>query len=303
MTSLVRQLQQAALDEKSSVSSLLRKALLVASKLGVTDFETWARHELEGYESADVPTPEYRRIRGTPKVWNPYHGYQDLRCGSPAMAQRISTMLLPYSVDQMESDINKGGSYILSYSPEVESSLMEEMQPAPLKPGLHMSESYMRGILGRVRTIVLEWSLKLEKLGVIGEGMTFSDAERAQAATVHIETLIQDVTGSQIQVHSPGAQQQQTVTSTQLGQLTALLDVLDTALRTQSDTSSEVGELRAEVETLRAQAQSPKPKRGVLRESLVSMRTILEGAAGGALASHLPQVVGLVSGLVRSLGG
>jgi AbiTii len=38
----------------------------------------------------------------------------------------------------------------------------------------------MRGVLGRIRTIVLEWSLKLEKAGVVGENMTFSPEERGR---------------------------------------------------------------------------------------------------------------------------
>jgi hypothetical protein len=45
MSSLVHELQQAALDEKPSVGLLLRKALVVASKLEVSDFEAWAQSE------------------------------------------------------------------------------------------------------------------------------------------------------------------------------------------------------------------------------------------------------------------
>lgn len=43
----MHELQQAALNEKSSVGLLLRKALVVASKLEVSDFEAWAQSELE----------------------------------------------------------------------------------------------------------------------------------------------------------------------------------------------------------------------------------------------------------------
>jgi AbiTii len=41
MTSLVNELQQSALDEQLAIEALLRKALVVTSKLGVEDFETW----------------------------------------------------------------------------------------------------------------------------------------------------------------------------------------------------------------------------------------------------------------------
>src|SRR5437762_695653 len=100
MASLVHDLQQAALDEKSSVSSLLRKALLVASKLNVTDFEAWVRNELEGY--GDTPVPAYRVAVGSPKVFDPYRGYQDLHIGDPEFAEKVGTMHLNMSIDALE---------------------------------------------------------------------------------------------------------------------------------------------------------------------------------------------------------
>jgi hypothetical protein len=181
--------------------------LLVATKLGVADFETWARNELEGYEQAEPPN--YRLVRGAPKVWNPYHGYQDLHCESPKFAENISVVPLNVSVDALEEGRGQsGGTWIVSYRPEREHSLMKSMSGTPLKPSLHISESAIRAVLGRIRTIVLQWSLTLEKQGVLGEGMTFSEKERSKATAIHIDTFIQGVSGSQIQVHSPGANQQ-----------------------------------------------------------------------------------------------
>ncbi len=44
-----------------------------------------------------------------------------------------------------------------------------------------MSASDVVGILDAIRNALLDWSLKLEKLGVKGEGMSFSDDERKRA--------------------------------------------------------------------------------------------------------------------------
>ena len=56
-------------------------------------------------------------------------------------------------------------------------------------------------------------------------------------------------------------------------------------------------ELRAEMDTLRAQLRSPKPKRSVIVECLKSAKTILENAAGSALATALlPLVVQFLAG-------
>ena len=210
-------------------------------------------------------------------------------------------MPLGASIDALEEGRGKdGGTWIFSYPPELEHSLRNAMSGVKMKPSLHISESAIRGVLGRVRTIVLEWSLTLERRGVLGEGMTFTKEERAQAAAVHIDTLIQGVTGSQIQVNSPGARQQQGLSHEQLAVLTQLVELIESGLHGVSE-SEEVRELRAEVGTLRAQAESPKPKRSAVRESLSSLRAVLEGAAGEVLASQLPQVIGLIQGLLQSM--
>jgi hypothetical protein len=47
-----------------------------------------------------------------------------------------------------------------------------------MKPSLHLSESAIGSVLGRARTIVVQWSLTLERQGVLGEGMTFTEEER-----------------------------------------------------------------------------------------------------------------------------
>lgn len=73
MPSLVLELQHDALDEKTAVSSLLRKAIAVARKLGVSDADHWLNHELNGYpKEADVPP--YRVVLGEQRAKNPMRG-------------------------------------------------------------------------------------------------------------------------------------------------------------------------------------------------------------------------------------
>jgi hypothetical protein len=49
MTSLVEELQRDALDSSVSVLDLLRKALVVATKLNIDEFKEWIELELKGY--------------------------------------------------------------------------------------------------------------------------------------------------------------------------------------------------------------------------------------------------------------
>jgi hypothetical protein len=71
--SVVEQLQAAAIDPRIKVSDLVRRAKLVASKLGLGDFERWADAELQGYPAGAV-IPAYRQARGTPIWLHPTRG-------------------------------------------------------------------------------------------------------------------------------------------------------------------------------------------------------------------------------------
>jgi AbiTii len=299
MTTLVHDLQQAALDEAVAVSKLLRKALLVASKLGVSDFEAWARSELEGYDG-QTPIPEYRRVVGTPMAWNPYHGNQHLQTQTAEVAKKLSEMTLHFSVDTLDQGSRKGGGWQLNYNPGMEHAIMKDMN-VPMKPHLFVSDASIRAILGRIRTIVLDWSLTLEKRGVLGEGMAFSANEKQQASSVHIGTFIQNVADSQLQVNSPGAVIQQGITAAQLADLKALIEILDDKTVSTPLSGDELGELRAERDVLLAQVNSPKPKQSVVRASLNSLKGVLEGAGGELLAGSLPRAIELVAGLLHSI--
>ena len=71
MSSLVEELQRDALDSKINVSDLLRKSLVVATKLNLADFRKWVECELNGY-GKDDGLPDYRLIRCQVQSTNPF---------------------------------------------------------------------------------------------------------------------------------------------------------------------------------------------------------------------------------------
>jgi hypothetical protein len=76
MSSIVLELQRDAITPSVSILNLLRKALIVARKLGLSEFQQWIELELNGYNGQAIP--EYRVIRGQIRGWNPYHGWQPI---------------------------------------------------------------------------------------------------------------------------------------------------------------------------------------------------------------------------------
>ena len=67
--SLLREIQNQAIDGKSDRESLLRRCRVLAARLKHDDFKKWVQHELDGYPSAaeapsvsQVPLPTLRSL-------------------------------------------------------------------------------------------------------------------------------------------------------------------------------------------------------------------------------------------------
>lgn len=105
------------------------------------------------------------------------------------------------------------------------------------------------------------------------------------------------VLGSQLQVASPGSAQVHE-TGLDLPALHAFVATLERVGDELQLAPDARGELEADLRTLHSQLASPKPKAAIRRETLCSVRTILEGATGGALGNAatilLPKVLALL---------
>lgn len=296
MSSLVEELQRDALNQNVKVVELLRKCLVLAMKLGIEDFASWARLEIDGYKDTEVP--EYRVVHGQPQVFNPYRGYQPLFFPDPKLTERFSRMHFNQPIGQIEHDFSKAekgssNDFNVSYSPSVEKRLMDAIE-FRMQPFLNISASEFRKILDAVRKIVLEWTLRLEQDGIIGKGMSFSkeEKEKAQSVTYNIKNYIQGADYSQIQIESAGSTQNLTISQIDLQELKEVIQALRAAVPEIPLGEDAEAELVAEIQTLESQAASPKPKTSIIRESLLSARNILEGAAASLIAAGLLQQIG-----------
>jgi hypothetical protein len=92
--------------------------------------------------------------------------------------------------------------------------------------------------------------------------------------------------GSTIQSGSPGAQQEVSLGDLNLDAVRNFLREFD-AQKANLDLADAEEELAAEIATVRAQVGSPKPKRQTIRNSLSTIRAVLEGAGGNLAATGL----------------
>lgn len=261
----------------------------------------WVRKELDGYGEEEVP--EYRVLHGTPQVFNPYRGYQPLHFGDIEHAKRFSKMHFNTPIGELEHDLlgaRKSGSsaFQVGYSPSIEKMLMNAIEFS-LQPSLHINASQFQRVLDAVRKIILEWSLKLEADGITGEGMSFSsqEKERAQDVTYNIKNYIQgNIQDSQIQIEAENSTQTKTV-EFNAEQVAKLVEALRSTIEAVGIDEDGKQELLSEIQTMEAQALSPKPKHPIIAESLSSVRRILEGASGNLVASGLLNQIGSLFGI------
>jgi hypothetical protein len=186
MASLIHELQKEAMDSKTSVSDLLRKALVVASKLDLKELDKWIQKELHGY--GDEMPPEYRIVNAELKVFSPYQGYIPVVSSIPSFRDKFSKRPLGLPIGELEDLISDRGDdrgVYFNFTPELNATLMKVLE-TDFIPSSIIERSAIFGILEKVRNTVLEWSLKLEKEGIRGDNLSFSDEEKHKARNLYL---------------------------------------------------------------------------------------------------------------------
>jgi AbiTii-like protein len=294
MDSLVIQLQREGLDSSSSTLDIMRKALVVAKKLGLAEFQKWIDLEMGGYKIGDE-IPDYRAVSGQVKAFNPYYGWIDAAFSDPQTQSLLSTRHIGQPIGELEtlSRHDKNGNFHVPFDPQTEHNLMEAAE-LPFKPTLEVSFAAVTGILDKVRNIVLNWCLDLEANGILGEGMTFSEKEKQIASGTNYHVHFHGPVGtSQIQ---QGAMQssQEITTEVDLRSVDQFIEQLRREIPTLSLELNLQKQIAADLRSIEAQLAMPKPNPGVIAECLRSVRSVLEGCVGSMIASGLLQLLSTI---------
>lgn len=176
---LIKEIQ----DQNVPVSSLLRKAKVLASKLDQTDFLNWINSELDGYKD-DETYPDYRSLSGQIKALNPYHGWVPVLFKKSEIEKTLSTRKTKQSVPEIEELLsNKSGSYEMPYPASAANQILRD-SPIKTKVSLFLDGSTLVGVLNTVRNTLFDWALKLQKEGIRGEESEFTEREKEQAHNV-----------------------------------------------------------------------------------------------------------------------
>jgi hypothetical protein len=301
MTSLIEQLQAEALDSRVPVADLLRKAKVLAEKLGIREFADWVDRELNGY-AQDDKFPAYRRLHSEFQAFNPYHGWQPIIFSEPEKVKwSFEPRELVSPAGELEANPDVGYAFVMQ--PEVKAHLIQSLEyPTDVRCLLNRSE--VLAIPQHVRNIVLDWSLRLDKAGVRGEGLSFSSREKEQAHSVSINVQGDVQNLSSVVDTAQGA----VVATTQAAAGPVDVRSLESLI---NELRQHIGSLvpaeqrnilETEIEVIQTEVASAAPNRGRLRRALTAAQSIIREAAASAASSLIVQgALGLIADAMKHL--
>jgi hypothetical protein len=292
MATIVEKLQQAALERKTPVNDLLRHVKFVAAKLGLEDVEHWVEQELNGYERAP---PDYRRVHGTPMALNPVRGWEPIggyieplshaNVGEPVSALE-ALLALPKSRGTLE----------IRYPDRVRERLDRSNGVQGWNYCLRVSPSELERILDRVRTLVLDWALNLEKTGIMGSEDNFDRAEKEKAQSTgttinigHIGSLVGNLGHGNVSGSI-------TVSDLNTEQVVSIIPQLRSHRAELVAAGADGDRLDERLNALEAALAVPQPDHSVLRGLLSDVRNCLSGAAGSLVATGAINVLNMMLG-------
>ncbi len=275
MASLVKELQRDALDSSISISDLLRNALIIARKLNLKKIQQWIELEFIGYgKREDIPW--YRTIRCRTGKWTPYRG----RIPAKTEDGELVEILSGHSVCEIESFLKKIGkdSHIETSSrANIDLSLIGNAEDV-LRRSLIVDTEQLVKLVETVRHIILNLALKMEKDGIMGDGLVFTRKEKQSASAMAYE-----INNFIIRMHSFKIQQDALNFIRKLSNNEIDRDNVKKFIETLRISVDEIDfikekkhEMTTDIEIIEKQISSPNPEKAVIIECLHSIRNILE---------------------------
>lgn len=174
MGKIVIELRNDILNNNIDILSILRKAKLIAVKLDLSDFEKWINCELNGYKNYE-DIPSYRTIYGEIKAKNPINGYIPVQMPS-SLERKLNNRKIYDPISKIIDLSQKNRTLVLTLPTEISDMICCDA-------GVYYPcyivfiDSQLVSIIESVKNYLLDWCLKLEKDGIVGENMEFDEYE------------------------------------------------------------------------------------------------------------------------------
>lgn len=286
MDSILQQLQRDSLNPDVRVSDLLRKAKVVASKLNLSEFLEWIEKELGGYQPTDN-IPKYRIVGTELKSYNPYHGWQPIIFSNLETADMVSRRGTTSSVGELDSLINSGeDNFAIMLTSQTKQHIMKAIG-FQTDVNCFVEKVSLVGILDAVRNLLLDWTLKLEKAGVRGEGLMFTENDEKNAQQVAVTYNINNFAGTIGTVSDHAVINVRQINNTMLDDVKKLLEQINKYASDVGLTEISKEELKKLMVELDAEVKNDQPVFSKISSLLISVKTIFEGTAGNIIGGGI----------------
>ncbi|MEB9549022.1 hypothetical protein P4J60_02045 [Bacillus cereus] len=293
MGAIVHELQREAQKSNNDISALLRKAYVVARKLNIVEFKEWIDNEIHGYKDYDS-VPEYRRVHGEFKAFNPYRGWIPIIEMNSNVASKLSNKKLMEPISELQASLNNSGKLAVKYGNEIRPHL-GNLSSYEGEFATFFSKTQVERVIDSIRNIVLDWSLNLEEDGILGENMSFSSEEKEKAQNNSSITNIfhGNATGIQIQQQTSNSNQSMQQNHLDIQKIEELLKTIKENLEQIDLDSGQKATINTNIEMIEKQKQLSNPNPVIIKEGFSTIRNVLEGVTGSLIASGIIHHLGL----------
>ena len=312
--SIVLELQKEAMKSDKDILTILRMALVVATKLDLNDFKEWINKELKGYQSTDE-LPAYRII-DIDMVYSDKNNHfmkfvlilikKNQHMGTYPVLNSISS--LNHMINTKKNNLPPDPALVMidtfiqnvKIDHEIDRTLPDSaLENINVKIGHKIEKtlpnSALEDIIEQVRTKILEWTLILENNGILGSELTFTIEEKKIAKTnsqihnyITNNNIYGDNNNTQVQQNSDNSKQ----TIKQEFDYESVLKLL-LSIQNQSDDQKFItafGDKTEEIksiinETIELVNQKDEPTK--IKTCLNKLKDITQNVAGNLLATGI----------------
>lgn len=293
MAGIVEEILRDSLDSSKPLSDLLRKALVVASKLNQKQPLEWVNSELNGYKG-DVP--DYRILHGQAKFHIPIrNGWYPFLIIDPNFQETIAGRHMQHPVRELEHLVETKGGILIPLSDQQSERLCSMAGSSTFQVGVVVPKNGVVRILDTVRTKVLDWALSLQAAGIEGEGLSFSAKEKAVASNPsvnyhidHIGTFSGNLGGSVCGDVIVTSTQQPGAELDKVANLVRHIRGFDGQLGL---TPSSARKMDAHVTALDEELKKPFPESGKIAGLLKSVKAISENVVGSVINAGITALI------------
>lgn len=295
MGSLISEIQKNCIDPNVSTLDILRKLKVAAVKLDLNDVLDWINNELGGYYLTFEELPKPRQARGDPRYQNPINGWQPLRTGKSdddgKLAEKLSQVPVRQSIAELEGLVlcDNDTELVFRYPPDREAAITKLMEfQYPI--GVFISPYEIKGVIEDVRNQCLDLALELEKRGIMGENMAFTNDDKSKASNVTLNVTAGSI-GSLSNVSDNGLVNNNNTVTNFTGSPEQISEIVD---RIRGSIEGLPKENRQQISDLTTQLDNEKddPEKSAI--TIRSIRTVCEAAAGNLTAQG---IINLLSSL------